>query len=89
MKVQMFLFALIGLWGAYNLTGPLMSILQGMPLVLVGSGIVTFRLWRVQILQRRQFVFFKDWFLWGMFSWIGNETPIARKDRLNRENQYE
>ena len=89
MHRQMVLFTMFGLWGAYLLTGSLYSKLSGIPLINIGLIIVITRLWRVQVLQNRHFVYFKDWFLWGLFSWVGAETPIAREKRLNRESQYE
>jgi len=89
MKTQMFIFALLGIWGAYNLTGTTMAVLHGIPLTLLGLLIVTTRFWRVQVLENRQFVYFKDWFLWGLFSWIGRETPFARELRLKKEDSYE
>lgn len=89
MKTQMFIFALLGIWGVYNLTGTTMAVLHGIPLTLLGLLIVTTRFWRVQVLENRQFVYFKDWFLWGLFSWIGRETPFARELRLKKEDSYE
>ena len=90
MKIQLVFFALLGLWGVYNLTGTTtLSVLYGIPLTVVGLVIVITRLWRVQILKNRQFVYFKDWFLWGLFSWVGKETPFARELRLKKEDTYE
>lgn len=89
MQNQMFFFALLGLWGIYLLTGSLFAQLNGLPLTLISFIMVVTRLWRIQILVNRRFVFFKDWFLWGLFSWIGTETPFARKKRLEKEAQYE
>lgn len=89
MQNQMFIFALLGLWGVYLLTGSLFAQLNGLPLTLIGFIMVVTRIWRIQILVNRRFVFFKDWFLWGLFSWVGTETPFARKKRLEKEAQYE
>lgn len=89
MQNQMFIFALLGLWGVYLLTGSLFAQLNGLPLALLGFVMVVTRLWRIQILVNRRFVFFKDWFLWGIFSWVGTETPFARKKRMEKETQYE
>jgi len=89
MKAQLILFACLGFWGAYLLTGSQYVRLNGIPLTFIGLVIVITRLWRVQVLERRLFVFFKDWFLWGLFSWIGRETPFARDLRLKKEDSYE
>ncbi len=82
---QIVIFTVLGLWGAYLMTGPIFSVLHGVPLLFLGVIIVTTRLWRVQILKREKFVYFKDWFLWGMFAWIGRETPFAKQARIKME----
>ncbi|MCP3965832.1 MAG: hypothetical protein GY718_05680 [Lentisphaerae bacterium] len=84
-KAHIFIFTCFQIWGIYLLTGTMYSILHGIPLFFVGSIISITRLWRVQILQNRQFIFFKDWFLWGFFSKIGKETPFAQAKRLKKE----
>ncbi len=89
LKAQMLLFSCLGLWGVWLLTGSLYSILHGIPLAFLGSAIFITRLWRVQVLQRRRFVFFKDWFLWGTFAWVGTESPIAFEKRLKQEGRNE
>jgi hypothetical protein len=89
MKLQRFLFTILGLYGAYLLSGGLYLRLNGAPLIAVGVTIFVVRTWRIQVLQNRQFVYFKDWFCWGMFAWIGKETPIARKARLETEIFHE
>ena len=90
MKVQRFLFTLLGLYGVYLLTsGGLYLRLNGIPLIALGVTFFVVRTWRIQVLQNRQFVFFKDWFSWGMFAWIGKETPFARKATLKSERYHE
>lgn len=41
--------------------------------------------WKVQVLYRKRFTYFKDWFLWGLFDCFGEETPIAQAERLREE----
>ena len=83
--IQTLIYALAGAYGFWWFsTTPDYSKWAGIPIMLLGVLALICKTWRIQILFNKKFVFFKDWFLWGAFSWIGKETPIAqRKEKAN------
>ena len=84
--IQMILFALGGVWGVWWIVFAdsqtvlgLSNNLLGIPAVGMGILVITVRTWRVQVLETEKFVFFKDWFLGGVFSGVGRPTPFTAK----------
>ena len=81
------LFAVMALWGLiYLFIGGKWGI-AGVPAMAAGTVVAVCEGWRAQVLYRRKFTFFKDWFLWGLFDAFGKETPIARAKRLEAERE--
>ncbi|MCP4021475.1 MAG: hypothetical protein GY729_06515 [Desulfobacteraceae bacterium] len=88
LTIQIILFELLACYGVYQLLfGHLVVAIQGFFLFLLGTVAVVCRFWRLQVLLRRRFVFFKDWFLWGMFSGAGKQTPIRKAHQQGMKNE--
>lgn len=85
--IQLLFFGALGLCGLYLiiLGQNALVVLQGYFLLAMGFIAVVTRAWRIKVLYDRKFVFFKDWFLFGLFAWMGKETPIAFEKRMTRE----
>jgi hypothetical protein len=86
MCIQTILFGFIGGWGGWLVctsSAPFIRI-QGFFLIAIAVVVGFCRFWRIQILYNQKFVFFKDWFLWGAFSWTGKESPISQNKRQLR-----
>lgn len=84
--IQTLLYSFAGIYGAWWFFNNESFRLFGLPIMILGALALVCKGWRIQILYREKFVFFKDWFLWGLFSWVGKETPIARQKRKERIN---
>lgn len=76
------IYTLGGIWGLYYfLTASAWNFI-GLPFVSLALVVLVCRGWRIQVLMRRRFTFFKDWFLWGAFAWIGRPTPFAVQSKI-------
>jgi len=86
---QMIIFSILGLMGAtiIGFADRIVYELQGMILILLGLAVVPVFYWRYQIYSHKKFVFLKDWYLWGAFSWIGKETPFHYYERMKKEKK--
>jgi hypothetical protein len=82
--IQMILFGLGGIYGVWWMLFADSFIIAGAPLAFLGLLTIVVRSWRIQVLTEEKFVFFKDWFLGGMFSWIGRPTPFAVYEKQKR-----
>ena len=87
--IQIVTFGVLGLYGAWLLITADSFVVRcnGVPLLFLGVVMIVTKFWRLQVLQRREFVFFKDWFLWGLFSWVGEPTPIAEAEK-EKDNEW-
>lgn len=84
--IQTLIYILAGVYGFWWFLTPGYSSWAGIPIMLLGVLALVCKTWKIQVLYRKKFEFFKDWFLWGAFSWIGKETPIAMQKRKEKAN---
>nr|WP_320016752.1 hypothetical protein [uncultured Desulfobacter sp.] len=85
LAVKATLFAILAIWGCWYLLTKDSWVSAGIPAIISGSTVAICNGWRAQVLYRERFTYFKDWFLWGWFDWVGKETPIAQAERLKYE----
>lgn len=70
LSFQTIIIALFGLFGLWLLVNSPVALMQvgGCFLIFMAVLTVPCRLWRIQVLCQEEFVFFRQWFLWGLFA---------------------
>lgn len=85
--IQMVLYGLAGIYGIWWVIFADSYNLAGIPIAFLGILTIVARSWRIQVLTEEKFVFFKDWFLGGMFAEIGRPTPFAVYEKQKKGDE--
>lgn len=85
--IQMILYGLAGVYGIWWTIFADSFNFVGIPIAFLGLLTIVVRSWRIQVLTEEKFVFFKDWFLGGLFSGIGRPTPFAVYEKQKRREE--
>lgn len=67
LKIQRVAYAIIGMFGiaVAIVSKTLIVFSQGILLMILGGCVIIFRTWRISVIKKRKFIFFKDWILRG------------------------
>lgn len=83
--IQMTIYGIAGAYGVWWVIFAESFNFAGIPIAFLGLLTIVVRSWRIQVLTEEKFVFFKDWFLGGVFAGIGRPTPFTVNQKRGGE----